>query len=226
MVRVKHRLPKVIVPFKNADKTFHEKWGSGSRDPLNIPHPFRCTIVGPPNRGKTNIIKNILVRAKPVFERILVVHCDPEGTSEYSDIDATLLSEIPAPTEFEGDVKTACILDDISWKNLSKEQKSHLDRLCGYVSTHKNVSVFCTTQEAFTIPTIVRRCSNLLIIFKQHDLDSLVALSRKTGLKRDDFMTLFKMLVNEHDSLWLDLTAKSPYPLRINGYQMIQQQEN
>ena len=43
-------LPNKIIPIPNPDKTFHESW-SNSRNPLNIPHPFRCVCLGPPNVG-------------------------------------------------------------------------------------------------------------------------------------------------------------------------------
>lgn len=75
--KVKHRLPKEILPIPCADKAFHEKWKKG-RDMLNIPHPFRCVALGPPNSGKSTIVKNLLIRAKPEFEEVYVVHCDPE----------------------------------------------------------------------------------------------------------------------------------------------------
>jgi hypothetical protein len=44
------RLPNKILALPNADKAFHEKWYKG-RNHLNIPHPFRCVALGPPNCG-------------------------------------------------------------------------------------------------------------------------------------------------------------------------------
>lgn len=222
--KAKAILPKKIIALKNADKGFHERWTNG-RDPLNLPHPIRACLLGPPNTGKTTVIKNILLRADPPFEEIFVVHADPEYTKEYDDIEATMLDEIPAPTEWEGQVKTAVILDDIEFSSLNKEQKKHLDRLFGFVSTHKNISVFLTSQEPFAVPTICRRCSNLFVIYKLNDLDSLKAISRKTGMKTEEFMHIFNdLLIDQRDSLWIDLTEKSPYPLRLNGFQMLERQ--
>ena len=217
----KIKLPKEILVIKNKDKDFHESW-SKKRDLLNIPHPFRGVLMGPPNIGKSMIIKNIIVRADPEFEEIFVIHPDVEYTKEYDDIGATMLKEIPSPDEWEGLVKTLVIIDDIELRQLNKDQKRNLDRLFGYVSTHKNISVLLTSQDAFAIPTIVRRCSNLLIIWKNHDMDSLATLARKSGLSSSDLKTIFSTVATgDRDSLWIDLTSKSPAKLRINGYTVL-----
>jgi hypothetical protein len=128
----KKKLPKELIPIPNADKAFHEKWKSG-RDLLNFPHPFRGVFMGPPNMGKSTTVKNLILRAKPPFEEVLCIHCDADFTQEYDDVGATMLGEIPAPSEFEGEVKTLVIIDDLDIKNLNKDQKSNLDRLFGFV---------------------------------------------------------------------------------------------
>ena len=123
--RVKVRLPNKILALPNADKTFHEKW-KPHRNMLNIPHPFRCVALGPPNCGKGTIIKNLLLRAKPAFEEVFVIHCDPDYTKEWDDIDGVMMKEIPNPEDWEGLVKTLVILDDLEFKQMCKEQKRNL----------------------------------------------------------------------------------------------------
>jgi len=218
------RLPNRIMLIPNADKAFHERWVKG-RNPLNIPHPFRCCCLGPPNCGKGTVVKNLLLRAKPQFEEVIVIHCDPGYTKEYDDIAPNqLLSEIPPPDLWEGKVKTLVILDDLEFKSLSKDERGNLDRLFGFVSTHKDISVILCNQDPFCVPPIVRRCSNLWILWKLIDLDSLATCARKTGYKADNFSNLFNQLeIKGHDSLWIDLTEKSPYPLRKNGYEFIEE---
>lgn len=218
------RLPNEIIALPNKDKKFHEKWKKG-RNKANIPHPFRAVLMGPPNCGKGCAIKNLILRAKPEFEEIVVVHPDPEYTQEWNDINATMLSEIPVPEEWEGEVKTLVILDDLEYNGMNKEQKRALDRLFGYCSTHKNISVCLTAQDCFSIPAIVRRTSNLFIFWKMLDLDALSNISRKTGMKSNDFKDIFQLCKDSHDSLWLDLTDKSPYPLRLNCFKIIEKKE-
>lgn len=62
-------LPNKIIPLRNQDKGFHERWSS-DRNLLNIPHPFRTVCVGRPNCGKSTVIENMLIRADPMFDEI------------------------------------------------------------------------------------------------------------------------------------------------------------
>lgn len=220
--KVNLRLPNKILALPNADKAFHEKWYKG-RNMLNIPHPFRCVALGPPNCGKGTIIKNLILRAKPQFEEIFIIHCDPEYTKEWDDVCCNeMMSEIPAPDQWEGEVKTLVILDDLEFKGMDKIQKRNLDRLFGFVSTHKNISIVLAAQDTFNVPPIVRRCSNLWVLWKMSDMDSLAQTARKSGMKATAFNTIFnELMMDNHDSLWIDTTAGSPYPLRKNGYTLI-----
>jgi len=221
------RLPNKIIPLPNPDKNFHEKWYKG-RNMLNIPHPFRCVCLGPPNVGKTTIVKNLLLRAKPEFEEVVVIHCDSGYTKEYDDIgeNVEILNEIPAPNDWEGQVKTLVVLDDLEFKGMSKDQKRNLDRLFGYVSTHKNISCILCSQDAFNVPPIVRRCSNLWVLWRCPDLDAMATCARKTGLKANNFNSIFnQLMMNPKDSLWIDTTDHTPYKMRKNGYTIIEKQD-
>lgn len=221
------KLPNKILVLKNADKTFHESWTPG-RNLLNIPHPFRAVFLGPPNTGKTNLVKNILIRAKPQFEEVIVIHGDPEYTCEYEDCmnkdgdNIKMLDKVPSPEEFEGEVKTLVVLDDLEFKSMKKDQAKNLDRLFGYVSTHKNISVVLCSQDCFQVPSNVRRMSNLFVLWRMRDLDSMCSVARKSGLKSKDLRTMFNQLCKHpKDSLWLDFTDFSPAPLRLNGFDII-----
>ena len=223
----KVRLPNEIIPIKNKDKGFHEKWAKG-RNKLNIIHPWRGVLLGPPNCGKGVVAKNLILRADPPFEEIMVIHPDGGYTKEWDDcVDRdSIINTIPSPDEFEGEVKTLVIIDDVDVSSLPKEQNSNLDRLFGYVSTHKNVSVCVLNQDPFSIPPIVRRCSNLWVLWKCPDLDSMAQVSRKSGMSSKSFNDIFGNLMDDvHDSLWIDMTEKSPYKLRKNGFTLIKKNE-
>ena len=71
MSKEKVKLPKELIKIDNPDKKWHEHWHE-KRNPLNIIHPFRCLIFGSPNTGKTTNIKNIILRANPIFKKIYV----------------------------------------------------------------------------------------------------------------------------------------------------------
>ena len=224
--KYKNKLPKMLLALPNADKGFHEEWDD-ERDMLNIPNSFRAVFLGPPNTGKSTTVKNLLIRQEPPFEEVFVIHCDPEYTKEYEDVgDVTMLSLIPAPEEWEGIKKTLVIIDDLELKTLPKDQKKNLDRLFGYVSTHKNISVCLCSQDPFNVPPIVRRCANLWVLWRCSDLDSMSICARKTGLKSDAFNSIFNdLLLEKRDSLWIDMSNKTPYPMRKNGYTLIEKQD-
>jgi len=222
----KYRLPNKLIALSNPDKQFHERW-SKSRNMLDIPHPYRAICLGPPNCGKSTTVKNLLVRANPPFEKITVIHCDPEYTQEYDDLgsDVEIMGSVPAPEDWEGEQKTLVILDDLEFKSMNKEQMRNLDRLFGYVSTHKNISCILCSQDSFNVPACVRRCCNVFILWKMTDIDSMACTARKTGLKASNLKNIFDTLMTEpKDSLWIDLTSHTPYPLRKNGFQKIKKE--
>jgi hypothetical protein len=224
--KIKPRLPNKILALPNPDKEFHERW-TPRRNSLNIPHPWRGVFLGPPNCGKGTVLKNLLLRAKPQFEEVFVIHCDPDYTQEWDDIGAEILSQIPAPDEWEGQVKTLVILDDLDYKSMDKIQMKNLSRLYGFCSTHKHISVALLQQDAFSVPAIVRRCSNLFVFWRCPDIDAMSCVARKTGMKANNFNAIFNQLnMRGHDSLWIDLTSKTPYPKRKNGYTIIKKIED
>lgn len=217
----KRRLPREIIPLPNKDKDFHEKWTQG-RDWLNFPHPWRGVFLGPPGSGKSTTLKNIILRAKPHFEQIVIVHCDSEFTKEYEDLDAVMLSEIPQPHEWPGDRKCLVVLEDLNFKEMSKDQKKALDRLYGYVSTHKNISVGLCAQDPFNVPPCVRRCSNVFCIWRGPDLISAASVAQRAGQSPANLKKLFDSFTSPRESVWLDLSEHSPAPVRVNGYTKVE----
>ena len=218
--KVRRELPNRLFAIPNADKQNHEKWFPG-RKILNFPHPYRGVLLGPPHTGKSTTMKHIVMHAYPEFEEVIIIHCDGDYTNEYKDLgdQVQMLDRIPDPQEWEGQVKTLVLIDDIEFKVLSKQQKSNLNRLFGYVSTHKNISVLLSAQDPFNVPPCVRRCSNLFVLYKCVDTDSLSTLSRKVGFDAKVLNHLFRTVLPVHgDSLWIDLTIRSPCPYRKNGF--------
>ena len=214
-------LPNKLLIIKNPDKIWHQKWQHGD-NMLNFPHPWRAVLLGLPNCSKTSTIKNILIRQNPPFERVIIIHCNPKYTKEYDDIDGEMFGEIPPINFWDGQSKTLCILDDIDFKNMKGDQMHRLNRLYGNISTHNNVSVALCAQDTFQVPPIVRRCSNLWILWKMGDLDNVSRVAKKTGLTSNQLHSLFdKHCKLETDSIWIDRTKLSPYPLRSNGFTII-----
>jgi len=210
-------LPSEILAFPNADKDFHETW-QPNRDLLSIPHPFRAVLLGPPNSGKSTVVKNLLLRADPDFDKLYVIHADPIGTHEYDDCKAIMLPEIPQPGDWPNDKeKKLVVVDDIDVKRLGREQQSNLDRLFGYVSTHKNISCILCSQDTFNVPAGIRRCANIWVLWKSPDVNAVKMCAARCG--NLDFDKLFeKNCKCPHDSIWVDMSDGTPKKLRRNGY--------
>lgn len=216
------KLPKELIVIPNADKEhWREKW-TKRRDELNFPASHRIILCGPPGTGKSLTVKNIIARADPTYDEIYLIHCDGNRTREYDDLDVSVLDEIPHPEWWPVEGKKLVILDDIDYKSLGKHQMKNLSRLCGYVSSHYNCSLMICQQDAFEIPALVRRCANVFILWKSHDMTSMAGLASKTGLKAQELCGLFeKFCPGKHDSVWIDMTDGSPMPMRINGYRQV-----
>lgn len=226
----KFKMPKnKLLVFPNPDKGFHESW-TKSRSMLNFPVPFRCMLIGTANSGKSTIVTNLILAQgmdkkkgeNQPFEEVYIIHYGHKDTKEYKKCGAKFLKDIPNPSSWNVDKKKLLILEDLSYKDMSLQQKEALKRCWAYVSTHKNLSCIMTLQDFFDCDcTLVRRCTNLFVLFPTIDKVELSQISRKIGLKKGELEILFdKYCKSGHDSLWLDLTenGRSPYPIRINGF--------
>ena len=213
-----------IIHIPNPEKKFHESWYKG-RNKLNFPSPFRIFLASnQPNMGKTNIIKNIIIRANPKFKKIYLFHIGGKYSKEYDDIDFELLDEIPEPDDdiFDPKIKKLLIIEDKNFKFMTKQDLFRLDRAYGFTSTHRNLNICCACQSFFSCPTSVREMSNVYILWKTRDLDSLKTIGRRVGLKKEEIYELMKQHLKEpRDSLWIDNTFNTPYKLRKNGFEII-----
>ena len=218
-------LPDEIIPIHCADKNFQETWYKG-RNLMNVPHSARVCLVGKPGVGKSTFIKNLIIRQEPPFQEIIVIHCDPQNTKEYKDLGdkVKMLSEVPAPQDWEGKVKTLVVVDDVDFKGANKQQAKNISRLAGYVSSHKNISLYLTQQDFHEIPPIVRRCCNVFVLWRLEDHTSMSQIAVKCGLKASNLRTIFDTICKgDKDSLMIDLTIRTPAKLRMNGFKVIEQ---
>ena len=106
-------------------------------------------------------------------------------------------------------------------------KKKRLNRLFGYTASHCNLSLLITSQNFLDIGPDLRRQSNLIITFKQPDLNALVIMSKRCGMQKDDFMKIFdKYLRRTHTALYIDLQNDTKARYRIDGFRPIRKNEN
>jgi hypothetical protein len=208
------RAPRELVILKNKDKICHESYSKGD-SPLRFPHPFRCCILGGVNSGKSLIVKNVIMAhqaKKPKFLQVIIVHGDPE-TLEYADIEPTQIrSSIPEISELDRDVKKLLVFDDTGFSDLSKDDMRKISDLWRHGSTHRNTSIILGHQAFFRVPSIIRTCTNVFIVFKPRDLDSLARIGRRIGLRKETIVSLFQTELSAYrDCLTVNLIPSSPH---------------
>ena len=177
------KLPNQIILLKNEDKKHDEKWENG-REIGNIPCPFRMILLGGVGLGKSTVVKNILLHANPLYDRLIIVCCD-KSTKDYDDLDPHIvMDKLPSVDSFDNEYKNCLVIDD--YKPKSTKDKTLLDRLFGYVSSHKKTSILMCVQDLFSIfsPTI-QRMTNIFVIWKSHDEQQLNMIVKRVGMKKD-----------------------------------------
>ncbi len=202
----------------NSDKVVHHH--DQNRDKkLAAPspsHPARLILAGRSGAGKGSTAKNILHRATPAFDRIVVYHYDT-STLEWEDCDAEMISELPEdPAAFwDRDKKKLLIIDEVPMDS-SKESRNRLDRMFNYVASHYSVSVYLLQQSFTSIPCSIRRAAYMWLIWRSVDMHSVRHISGKTGR---DFKELLKLTKNKYDFITFDFSGGPA--LRLNLFEPI-----
>lgn len=241
----RNQLPRTIVPYHSADKRLIEEWTPG-RDPANFPSPFRMLLLGPPGGGKTATIKNLIVRQRPYFDEVYIIHEDAggedaaAGTSEYDDLDPTAIMNEPASLEFwnavcaEDDpdaapVKRLVILDDVEMKGGGAGMKTRLRNIATlfrYCSSHKGFSIMCAHQDFFGLDPIVKKCANVFLLWKPHARSEASLIDNRVGLAKGTLKTLFnEVATGPYDFICVDLTRGTKMPLRLGLWQPLELEE-
>jgi len=102
--------------------------------------------LGPCGVGKSTLIKNLIIHARPRFEEVFLIHEDAHATKEYDDLEPTeKFDEVP-PLEFwnyDGKYKKrAVIVDDLEQTAANKERLKNLAIMFRYASTHKGLTIY------------------------------------------------------------------------------------
>ena len=183
----------------------------------------RIILVGPPSSGKSGAILNLVIHQS--FDRIIIFHNDP-NSREYSDLDAEMYDEIIDPRDEElaidPSIKNLVIFEDILYKYLPLIQRKYLTDYFTTFSTHKSITCYLTAQDFFNqIPTNIRRCANVFVLFKSIDMNNLRNLCSCLNLNFKDMKFIFEnYLTSKYDNLVVDLN-RSDKKLRKNFVEIL-----
>jgi hypothetical protein len=225
------KLPNRMIVIKNAEKdkgNWMEKWDKPkNRSPGHIIHPFRLLALGGVGRGKTNSCKNIFLRhqsSAKKFKQLYIITCS-EDSREWLDCEPNaVLTDIPDLDMFDGVEKTCVILDDFETMKMSKDQLRKLSTLMRFVSSHRNVSCILSYQSFFDTPGICRKVANAFMIYKPNSRQEMHSIANRVGIDGDKMKHLFKHeITGTYDHLFVDKTIGTPYSLRKNIYEIIEE---
>lgn len=216
----KLKLRHELVDIKNTDKArWTETWKKkGAQDISNFPHPSRVALIGPPSVGKSFIMKHLILHQRPMFRELYIVHGDGDCTTEFDDVEPTMMmTEFPPIDFFDGDVKTLLIIDDVEFSSLSKEQMARLNKIFRYGSSHKNITVYVSHQSFFDLPLLVRKLCNVYVLWKPRSTMELKTIANRVGYTATQLDYIFEHICGEYrDSLCIDLHIHTPSILRKN----------
>lgn len=184
--------------------------------------PSVLIVCGKKGSGKTNLTLNLISKATPLYDRIVVVHGAGEASSEYQDLidGSEVVEEIPTPDFWDPDQKNCLVIEEQPWGMFNRAQMSAAERCVNFTSSHRSVQVFIVVQNIGVLcPTIKRAMDYLCIAPHAGCLDQLYDLKRRTGV---DFKLLMEDICQDrHDFVCMDFTGHGP-KLRRNMFDVIE----
>lgn len=221
-----HTMPPddVMVIYPNPEKKGPVRLGKQPYMPLVT---SRILYSGPPGSGKRNAMLNLIERIVPRPSVCHLIHHDPT-TEEYdilgewgipvimwSPQDFPTLQNIENPFSDEEDSTESppalsnplVVVDEVTADILGKKGCSRFERMVNHVCTHRNTTLLCSIQSASNIPPIVRRGFNHFALWKQPDEMLNKILARRTSITPSVLNSLFTILKDPHEYIWIDLDS-------------------
>jgi len=223
--------PKAIVPIKCADKVGVERWTPDRKDIGNFPSPARILLLGPCGVGKSTLIKNLILHARPRFQEVYLIHQDAHYSKEFDDLECTdKFNEVPPLDFWNYDPpyrKRAVIVDDLELTASNKERLKNLAIMFRYASTHKGLTIYFAHQSFFDIPPLLKKMADVFVVWKMKARNETQLVEDRIGLPKGSLKELFATVATGHkDSICIDLKENSPAKLRLNIWQPIEIQED
>ena len=155
-------LPKGIVKLPNSDKDGRHH--ADSENALMPYFPSVLIVCGKKGSGKTNLTLNLISKATPLYDRIVIVHGAGEASSEYQDLidGSEVVEEIPGPDFWDPDQKNCLVIEEQPWGMFNRAQMSTAERCVNFTSSHRSVQVFIVVQNIGVLCPTIKRAMDYL----------------------------------------------------------------
>ena len=230
----------------NPEKKLAGHWQEGD-DLIDFPRPFRWAILGSVSCGKTSLVLNYLVKSKPL-DNIFVLHpqtynpnvsqedeaknqniiVEDVAIPEYDGVTYYGMAYLPSMTFFDNiaSKRNLLIIDDIDLCSMMKKRREireeRLNKLFSYVSSHKNLTIIVSSQDASSqLPSFVLKMCNVITVYQVRDQYIMQTLARKLSVSYKRLQKLMKLCKKKHDAITFDYTDDSPAELRLNIYERL-----
>lgn len=223
-LNVYDHLPKSLIP----------KYTNPYYDQHMLQLPFRLICIGASGSGKTNVICNLIHRAKDTFNKIFIcLQNKDEPLYNYLSlkIESEMLfiyegiNNIPTPEKIEEmcekDDQILIIFDDLV---IERKQKVIEDYFIRGRKICNGISCIYSTQSFFQTPKVIRLQCNYVILKKLSTIRDLKLILKDytLGLEPEELMSLYQECTKNHtDFLTIAVQAPIEERFRYNWVEII-----
>ena len=168
-----------------------------------FPHNFICCIIGKPGSGKTTLLRQLLLNPNLLYRKFDYVFIaspsieefpfimNPQNITNKFDIDwfYKSLSQIQSNTH----TNILIIIDDFVSQIKKQQNNPNLNTLFfnrRHIVKNATISLIITSQRYMSIPSSIRSCINILVVFQLTRKDILKIWEEHINLSKKTFISL------------------------------------
>lgn len=201
------KMPKKLVP----------KYWNPNAKKIGLSHPLRCLLIAPSGGRKTTRLLSILT-AMACFKRIIIVlPCAPnEPLYEFlkelvppEQLEFHTLATLPSVDDLEGKEQTAIVFDDLVMTKDTTQKISNY-----FISGRKKMegrglSCFYLSQSYFSIPILIRRQAQVIIIGKLNSIRDFkrILAEHSFGKTLEQLIAMYNYCIDRGSFLLIDMAA-------------------